>query len=209
MMTGDGIEPPRPNRRCLTSMKILNATFIALLAFNIACSKSTHSVSNGPLPQSNSPLAKSYPNAKTQANQLNDAILAGDYEKAADLTNQKLIQQIGGRAKYLSVLKTGMNETQSGGVRIISTVSDDPTQIIEAGSDVYAILPTTMKIKVAEGILVGQSSVIGVSNDRGEHWTFVDAGSGFSKEQLKMLFPAVADRLKIPEQKRPVLQRAP
>ena len=66
-----------------------------------------------------------------------------------------------------------------------------------AGSDVYAILPTTMKIKVAEGILVGQSSLIGDSNDRGEYWTSVDAGRGFSQEQLKTLFPAVADRLKI------------
>lgn len=190
-------------------MKILNATLITLLTFNIGCNASTHSVANRPLPQSNSRLAKSYPNAKIQANELNDAVLAGDYEKAADLTYQKLIQLIGGRAKYLRVLKGGMNETQSEGFRIISTVSDDPTQTIEVGSDVYAILPTTMKIKVAEGLLVGQSSLIGVSNDRGEHWTFVDAGRGFTQEQLKALFPAVTDRLKIPEQKRPVLQRAP
>ena len=190
-------------------MKILNAAFITLLVFNIGCSSSTPFVANGPLPQSNSSVAKSYPNAKIQANELNDAVLAGDYEKAANLTYQKLIQLIGGRAKYLSILKEGMSETQSDRFRIISTVSDEPTQIIEVGADVYAVLPTTMKIKVAEGILVGQSSLIGVSNDRGEHWTFVDAGRGFSQEQLRTLFPAVADRLKIPEQKRPVLQRAP
>jgi hypothetical protein len=189
-------------------MRILNAAFISLLIVNIACGKATRSVANTPSPQSNS-TAQSYPNAKIQANQLNDAVLAGDYSKAADLTYPKLIQLIGGRAKYLAVLKSGMNETQSERFRIISTVSDDPTEIIEVGSEVYAILPTTMKIKVVEGILVGQSSLIGVSNDRGEHWTFVDAGRGFSHEQMKTLFPDVADRLKIPEQKRPVLQRAP
>ena len=166
-------------------------------------------VANGPLPQSNSQPAKFYPNAKLQANQLNDAVLAGDYEKAADLTYQKLVQLIGGRAKYVSALKGGMNETNSEAFRIISSVADDPTQIIEVASDVYAVLPTTMKIKVAEGILVGQSSMIGVSNDRGEHWTFVDAGRASSREQLKTLFAAVADRLKIPEQKRPVLYAAP
>ena len=189
-------------------MKILEATLIALLAFYLEGS-STSTVAKVLLPQANSPLAQSYPQAKIQANQLNDAVLAGDYEKAADLTYPKLIRLIGGRAKYLSVLKRGMNETQSGGFRIISTVSDDPTQLIEVGSDIYAILPTTMKIKVPEGILIGQSSLIGVSNDHGEHWTFLDAGRGFSQEQLKMLFPAVADRLKIPEQKRPVLQSTP
>jgi hypothetical protein len=70
-------------------MKILNAAFIILLVFNVGCSTSTQSVGSLPLPQSTAPLAKSYPNAKIQANQLNDAVLAGDYEKAADLTVSK------------------------------------------------------------------------------------------------------------------------
>jgi hypothetical protein len=195
-------------RSVSSPMRILTTILISLLVTQVACAK-TPSVANAPSPQSTSTGSKQYPNAKALANQLNDAVLSGEYEKAADLTYPKLIQLIGGRAKYLAVLKGGMNETQSDRFRIISTVSDDPTAIIEVGSDVYAILPTTMKIKVAEGILVGQSSLIGVSNDRGEHWTFVDAGKGFSHEQLKTLFPAVADRLKVPEQKRPVLQRAP
>ncbi|HEV8429355.1 MAG TPA: hypothetical protein VGQ41_15750 [Pyrinomonadaceae bacterium] len=137
-------------------MKILNAAFIILLVFNIGCSTSTHSVADRPLPQSSASLAKSHPNAKIQANQLNHAVLAGDYEKAADLTFQKLVQLIGGRAKYVSVLKNGMNETQSEAFRIISIVSDGPTQIIEVGADIYAILPTTMKIKVAEDSLANR-----------------------------------------------------
>ena len=190
-------------------MKILNSALIALLIFNVGCGNANRSAANAQSPQSNSTAQKSYPNAKIQANQLNDAVLAADYAKAADLTYPKLIQLIGGRAKYLSLLKSGMNETQSESFRIISTVSDDPTEVIELGSYVYAVLPTTMKIKVAEGVLVGQSSLIGVSNDRGEHWTFVDAARGFSHEQMKTLFPDVAWRLKVPEQKRPVLQRAP
>ena len=190
-------------------MKILNAAFITLLIFNSGCGKANRSAANAQSPHAISKASKDYPNAKRQANQLNDAVLAGDYSKAADLTYPKLIQLIGGRAKYLAVLKSGMKETQSERFRIISTVSDDPTEIIVVGSDVYAILPTTMKIKVAEGILVGQSSLIGVSNDRGEHWTFLDAGRGFSREQMKKLFPDVAERLKVPEQKLPVLQRAP
>jgi hypothetical protein len=191
-------------------MKILDAVSITLLVMRVACANTTLAVAYAPLAQSTSTPStpsKQYPNAKTQANQLNNAVLSEDYEKAADLTYPKLIQLIGGRAKYLAVLKGGMNETQSDQFRIISTVSDDPTDIIEVGSDVYAILPTTMKIKVAEGVLVGQSSLIGVSNDRGKHWTFVDAGNGFNHKQLKTLFPAAADRLKVPERKPPVLLR--
>src|SRR6476620_5708324 len=118
-------------------MKMLDAVLITLLVMHVAFANTTPSVANTPLAQSTSTPSKQYPNAKTQANQLNDAVLSEDYEKAADLTYPQLIQLIGGRAKYLAGLKGGMDETQSDRFRIISTVSGDPTGIIEVGSDVY------------------------------------------------------------------------
>jgi hypothetical protein len=190
-------------------MKIVIAGFVALFVFHTVCGQTAPSTTNAPQSQSTSTSSKSYPNAKTQANLLTDAVLRGDYEKAADLTYPKLVKLIGGRAKYIEMVKRGMGEVMSDSVRIISTVAGDPLDVIEAGSEVYAVLPTTMRIRVAEGVLVGESYMIGVSNDRGEHWTFVDAGSGFTPEKLKILFPTVADRLKVPETKRPVLERAP
>lgn len=189
-------------------MKIFNVGFITLLVFQSVCGQTAPSTTKAS-PQSTTAPAKSYPNAKTQANQLAEATIKGDYEKAADLTYPKLIELIGGRAEYLEMLERSMKETLSDSFRVISTVAGDPTDVIEVGSDVYAILPITMKFKVAEGVLVGQAAMIGVSNDRGEHWTFVDSGKASNREQLKILFPAVADRLKLPEEKPPVLQRTP
>ena len=188
-------------------MKLLNACLLTL--FILACGQPALSQTNKSKPRSKPTSPRSYPNAKTQANQLNDAVLSGDYEKAADLTYPKLVQLIGGRARYLDVLKNSMNEMQSGGFQLMSTVAGDAQDVIEVGAEVYAIVPTTMKIKVPEGTLVGESALIGVSKDRGEHWTFVDIGNGFNEQQLKTLFPAVAGRLKVPEQKRPVLQQGP
>jgi hypothetical protein len=192
-------------------MKSINSILIALVLLQIAFGKTEYSerIAGGSSSQSKAtPAPKPYPNAKTQANQLNDAVLSGDYAKAADLTYPKLVELIGGRAEYLAVLEAGMKETQSDGFRIISSVTGDPKDVIEDGNVVYAILPTTMRIKVAEGVLVGQTFLIGVSNDRGEHWTFLDVGNGSSHELVKTLFPAVADRLKLPERKPLVLQPA-
>lgn len=188
-------------------MKLLNACLLTL--FILACGQPALSQTNKSKPRSKPTSTRSYPNAKTQANQLNDAVLSGDYEKAADLTYPKLVQLIGGRARYLEVLKNGMSEMQSGGFQLISTVAGDAKDVIEIGADVYAIVPTTLKIKVREGTLVGESAMIGVSKDRGEHWTFVDVGNGLDNQRLKILFPAVANRLKLPEQKPPVLQQGP
>jgi len=188
-------------------MKLASACLLFFVTLQIASAEIICSVTET-LAQSTPTTAKSYPTAKTQANQLNDAVLSGDYEKAADLTYPKLIELMGGRAKYIATLKRLMIETHSDDARIVSTVSADPTQIIELDSDVYAILPTTMNIKIPEGIVIGESSLIGVSNDHGKNWTFFDAGSGLSHEQLKTLLPAVGDRLKVPAFRRALLKRA-
>jgi hypothetical protein len=67
-----------------------------------------------------------------------------------------------------------------------------------------------MSMKVPDGILVGEAFMIAYSKDKGEHWTFVNANSGAAyDEQLKTLFPNAADKLRIPELKRPVLQKSP
>lgn len=188
-------------------MKIMTAGFVTLSIFHTVSAQATPPAAKPTPAQEAAVSSKSYPNAKTQANQLVEAIRLGEYEKAADLTYPKLIELIGERAKYLAALERGMKEIQSDSFRAISTVAGDAVDVIEVGSDVYAIVPTTMKFKVAEGVLVGQAAMIGVSNDRGEHWTFVDSGKASNQEALKLLFPAVADRLKVPELKPPVLER--
>src|SRR5262245_19305870 len=151
---------------------------------------------------------KHYPKAREQANQLSEAMLSGNYERAADLTYPKLVELIGGRTKYVGVLETQFKDMEAQNFRLISNVAADPQDVIEVEKVIYAIVPTTMKIRVREGILVGESYLIGVSNDGGEHWTFLSSRSN-SREKLKILFPAAADKLRLPEEKRPVLQRVP
>jgi hypothetical protein len=71
-------------------------------------------------------------------------------------------------------------------------------------------VPTTIKAKTPKGRFAGEWFLIGVSNDRGEHWKFVDVfGKRLNAEQLKTIFPAVADRLRLPEHKHLLLRRVP
>ena len=158
--------------------------------------------------QSTTVTAKQYPKAKEQANELSEATLNGNYAKAADLTYPKLIEVIGGRKKYIAILQSQLKGMPAN-FRVLSNVAADPQDVIEVEKVIYAIVPTKMKIKVPEGVLVGDSYLIGVSSDGGEHWTFVDSGNGPTAHQLKILFPAAADKLRLPEHRPPVLQREP
>ncbi|MEZ5427386.1 MAG: hypothetical protein R2747_14035 [Pyrinomonadaceae bacterium] len=67
-----------------------------------------------------------------------------------------------------------------------------------------------MRVQTPEGLFVGESSEIAISDDGGKTWTFIGGGAGgVNKEKLKMLFPVAADKLEIPEEKPPVPYKEP
>ncbi len=147
---------------------------------------------------------------KLQAEEINQAFLRNDFGRVADLTYPKLVEILGGRARMIAFLEQGVKSMEAEGFKIVSVSIGEPNDVISDGHQLFAIVPTITNIKFSEGILVGQAFRIANSKDGGKNWTFVD-GAGFSsdKGKLKMLFPTVADKLRLPEIKPPVLQREP
>lgn len=191
---------------------LLNLIFLVLaLTLQLACGQ-TQVNSNASKPTSAnasrpSAQAKDYPKLKLQANELVEASNRKDFNTVVSLTYPKLVEMVGGREKILDSINQGMKEAEAQNVKILSFTLGEPGEVISVERQLLAIIPSTMKLKVPEGTLTGQSFLIGVSEDGGENWTFVDASGGMDREKLKALFPAAADKLKIPETKPPVLER--
>ena len=183
-------------------------TIFSLNAATVTCTPSSPAsgVNQKPAPQTSGTINKE--RIKQQAQELCDAMLKGDFDKAAELTHPKLIELMGGRTRYISKAREAMSQTQSEQFRIESVTVLDPRDLIEVKTEKYVIVPTTMKIKVPEGLLVGEGFLIGLSLDGGNNWTFVDSGGiSMDKNLLKTVFPLAADKLKVPEAKRPTLYR--
>jgi hypothetical protein len=140
---------------------------------------------------------------KAQAQELNDAMIGGNYDRAVDLMYPKLVEMAGGKQILRAFLETQMKE-----MTILSIKVGEPRDMFEVNGESYAIVPTTMSMKVPEGVLVGDGCMVGYSKDKGEHWTFVDA-TGKSNQSFKSLFPNAGDKLRILETKPPVLQKSP
>lgn len=150
-------------------------------------------------------------NLKQQAQELSDAVVKGDFARAADLTYPKLVRLMGGRTQFIAAFKKSMAEIPSDQFRLSKVTVADSRDIQKINREHYAIVPTKMEMKVREGTLVGEAYMIGISTDGGQNWTFVDGGNNaMDKTKVAALFgPEVAEKLRIPEQKRPVLHRTP
>jgi hypothetical protein len=187
---------------------------LVLLLLTIACSKKdaplNPTVVETPTPGAtptagNSPVAtvENYPALLARAQEVNDAFRRRDFARMVDLTYPKVIEAAGGRDKMIAALAKGMKEMETEGVSVLSSTAEAPIQIVHVSEWIYAVVPTTLKVKAKDGIFKTESSMIGVSSDRGVNWTFIDAG-GKDHTQLKSYLPAPADALKLPADKEPV-----
>ncbi len=144
---------------------------------------------------------------KAQADELARAFFIGDFEKLADLTYPDLVKLLGGKTRMIVQLERDVQEARSEGFEPVSYAAGEPTQTVGVpGGRLFAVLPTTLRAKVREGVLAGQSYLIGVSDD-GVVWKFVD-GSSVDKSKLRVLFGSgVIDKLSLPELKPPILEK--
>ncbi len=192
----------------------LGAVCVILLSLQIACNSREQTANNPAVAQSpvagQSPLAGqspaiesgNYPTLVAQAQEVNDAFRRRDFARMVDLTYPKVIEAAGGRDKMVAAVAKGMKEMEAEGVVVLSSTAGAPTQIVHASGSIYAVLPTTLKVKAQNGVFQTESSMIGISSDSGATWTFIDAG-GKDRSELKKLLPDAADKLNLPPEKQP------
>lgn len=146
---------------------------------------------------------------REQADALGKAFAAGDFDKVADMTLPDVVKLGGGRVQLVAFLKKNTDEMRAQGFNVEAVTSGEPTQVIGVGKEVYAVVPTTMRMKVPQGVLIGEAFFIGISDDGGESWLFIDGAGMTDKRRLQMFIPSAWDKLNLPAQKPPVLQPIP
>lgn len=176
---------------------------LVLLSLVIACGKKEPEKTTALSAPSPAATVENYPTLVAQAQEVNDAFRRRDFGRMVDLTYPKVIEAAGGRDKMIASLAKGMKEMETEGVTVLSSTAEAPSQIVHVSEWIYAVVPTTLKVKAQTGIFKTESSMIGLSSDHGANWTFIDAGGKDHKQLLSML-PAPADGLKFPAEKDPV-----
>lgn len=152
--------------------------------------------------QALAPSGENYPNLTVQANELSDALERKDYATVLDLTYPKVIEYAGGREKLLTAMVNELKTMESEGVQIVSSKSSAPSQFVHDAGGIYAVVPITSKFKAKDGVFQIEGSLIAISTDNGQNWTFVDS-TGKDQSELKKILPNL-DKLHLPAEKEPV-----
>lgn len=181
------------------SMKFAGYILLGSLLLFAGCNRAPK-----PTAQSSSPGATSdnYPNLTARAQELMDAVAQKNYARIVDLTYPKVIEVGGGREKLLAATTDEVKSMEAEGVVILSSTASPPSQILHDAGAIFAVVPVTTKVKATAGTFQTEGALIGISNDGGANWTFVDA-TGKDQTELKAVLPNL-DKLNLPPEKAPV-----
>ena len=142
---------------------------------------------------------------RAKAQECADAMLGGNYAKVADLTHPKVVAEVGGKQKMVDALNKGVQQMKAQRFAITGYTVSAPGEVVGAGADRFAVVPTALEMKTPTGKLKQKSYLLGVSGDGGRSWTFVD-GSELNEERLRTVAPNVPKELKLPAAEKPVIE---
>lgn len=145
-------------------------------------------------------MFSSYPKLEAQAKEISDAFVRKDFQRFTELTYPKLVLKAGGKEKFLRALAEEIRQEEGQGLQVLSSTPTDVTQFLKVSGSLYAVMPTTLRMNMRGELFESYGCTIGISSDKGEHWTFIDPGS----RGVKDLLPNVADKLSLCPAKRPV-----
>ena len=194
-------------------MKTLSAAALgALMLLQLACAQRPGAGGQ------NAPAADAAPSSgeavrgrlKAQAEELGRAFVGGDFGKVADLTHPSIVELAGGKAHLAEDMEQVVEEMRAEGSKYESLSVGEPKQVVSgAQGQLFAVVPTVIRIATPRGVAASQSFFLGVSEDGGARWTFVEGADIEDKNDLKALFPSAPDGLDLPAQTPPVLEKKP
>lgn len=148
---------------------------------------------------------------KAQSEELARAFGGGDFAKVADLSHPSLVELSGGKPHMIEDMAVGMEEMRADGLEYESVSVGDPGQLVPSadGRQLFAVVPNVHRVKTPQGVTASRSYFLGISEDGGARWTFVDGTDIEDKADLKSLFPSAPDELALPEQPPPGAEGKP
>lgn len=143
--------------------------------------------------------------AREQAKQIGDAMVVGDLRHVIAMTHPKVIQAAGGPERMYVQMHQTADQMRADRFEFES-VDIGAAYWSDLGGDAwYVLLPQTIFMRTPRTGLVQDGSLLGISEDRGVTWKYVDVSS-IDEKLFRRLFPGAPARLPIPS-KKPLRER--
>jgi hypothetical protein len=139
---------------------------------------------------------------KIQAMDMAKAVLAKDLDKLVKYLPPKIIEEAGSKEKMMMARDTMNKYMKQFGAEIKRVTIGNPGKIVTYKNQLQATVPQTTEMKFMASTITLESTLIAISEDKGQHWYFADT-SIYRGDKLKSYLPNLSPELIIPPMKTP------
>jgi hypothetical protein len=134
--------------------------------------------------------------AKSEAQLIQDAMISKNFQVIVDHTYPSALKAMGGKDNALASMTAAFKRGESLGIKLRSCTVGDASELVDTGKTVYVVLPEVLVVDTPHGAGKRTSFLLGISENRGSSWAFVDGTAGAAK--IKEILPGVPASLQFP-----------
>ncbi len=127
-------------------------------------------------------------NLNSQLSKMKKFFIAEDYESFSKYTYPKVIEMMGGKSNMINATKQAMNSMKNEGFIVMEIKHKHPSEFLKKGKELQCTITQVFIMKTPQGKIESQYSLIGISSDNGQNWSFIDT-SGKDKATMLKYFP--------------------
>jgi hypothetical protein len=141
---------------------------------------------------------------KAAAKQMSTALVNKDYKTFVKTTYPLVVAKTeGGTAKLAKDLEQQIADMAKDGTTILAAWPGEPSVIIDTAGEYQCTIPQKMTMRIPQGKITTETTLIALSPDKGKTWYFMDSADR-SISKMRSMFPNISSRLVIPTSPEPV-----
>lgn len=135
------------------------------------------------------------------AKTMDEALMNKHYDDYVVYNHPKVLEQVkGGRAGMSIQIAQQIKDIEESGNIITAVWPKMPEMMIDTAGEWQTTMQQFMEYRLPEGKIKSETTIIGISPDKGKTWYFLDV-AGRQLKDLKELFPTLSSQLVIPSAK--------
>lgn len=120
-----------------------------------------------------------------QLQEMKGYFLAEDYQSFANYTYPKILEMMGGKANMVNATKQAMEQMKSQGFEVIELSFKDASKSLKHEGELQYSIIQTLTMETPNGKVASEYSLIAISGDDGQNWTFMDTSNKPKATMLK------------------------
>ena len=129
-----------------------------------------------------------------QLKEMNNVFFKGDYKTFLKYTYPKVIEMMGGNENFIKITTEKMKMLKNDGFNLIKITYKNPSNFFTKNNELQCSLIQEILIDTPKGRILAEYTIIAISSDGGNNWTFLDT-SGKSKSEMLGYFPNLSSDL--------------